>query len=141
VGGFHIEEQVYGPRFCYPPEIFNNPVQEYEKDFPTDTVLVHLVASPGTIRHRISASPHEHQIVPDARIEEVQAEFAKEYAQSGTKHKIEIDTSELAPQALMPAFFDEARVHFSVPGMLRLLSQQVWPRVVPKLRWRRINRY
>ena len=41
LGGFHIEEQIYGPRFYYPPERLNNPVRQYETSFPHDTTLHH----------------------------------------------------------------------------------------------------
>eukprot|EP01047_Picozoa_sp_COSAG01_P025997 COSAG01_NODE_1660_length_9588_cov_458.469175_5_plen_88_part_00 len=65
LGGFHIEEQIYGPRFYYPR--LNNPVRQYETSFPHDTILVHLHASPLTIRARMRAAPHTHQVVPDDR--------------------------------------------------------------------------
>jgi hypothetical protein len=54
------------------------------------------------------------------RIEEVQAGFAQEFAQSWIKHKVSIDTSELPPRALLRAFLAEAAVHFSTADMLRL---------------------
>ena len=44
MGGFHIEEAVYGPRYYYPGK--NVHVREYEPDMPGDVILVHLHARP-----------------------------------------------------------------------------------------------
>ena len=48
LGGFHIEEMVYGPRYYYPG--IDIAVREYEPDMPGDAILVHLHARPEVIR-------------------------------------------------------------------------------------------
>ena len=103
-----------------PPERLNNPVRQYETGFPEDTILVHLHASPAVIRSRMEIAPHKHQVVPADRVEEVQEAFATEVAESWIKHKLSIDTSQLAPAELLPTFFEKAAIHFSTADALRL---------------------
>ena len=59
LGGFHIEEAVYGHRYYYPGS--RQHVREYEPDMPDDAILVQLSARPEIIRKRMRAEPHPHQ--------------------------------------------------------------------------------
>ena len=65
LGGFHIEEKVYGPQYYYPGIEID--IREYEPDMPDDTILVHLYAEPETIRARMAATPAPALIGPRRR--------------------------------------------------------------------------
>ena len=107
LGGFHIEEQVYGPKYYYPaldgwiksapcppvlrslthptcplPACADNgaSTRKYEKEIPQDSILVHLKASPDVIHQRMEDDPHDTQLVQPDEVEEVQALFAAQYA-------------------------------------------------------------
>lgn len=122
LGGFHIEEMVYGPRYYYPA--IKIEVREYEPDMPADTILVHLKARPEIIRARMASHPHPHQLVPTADVEEVLARFAEEYRHSWIRRKFEIDTSELSPPQLLEAFFRLSIPHLNpADAALRLLTR------------------
>jgi len=102
LGGFHIEEAIYGPRYYYPGK--PQQVREYEPEMPDDTILVHLHAQPEVIRQRMAASPHPHQLVPDADAEEILEAYALEVRMSWIHRKIAIDTSALTPAELLAQF-------------------------------------
>ncbi|NKB65424.1 MAG: hypothetical protein GKR89_00040 [Candidatus Latescibacteria bacterium] len=106
MGGFHIEEAVYGPRYYYPG--INIQIREYEPDMPDDTILVHLHASPEVIRARMAAAPHPHPLVSDADVPEILDRYAEEVRQSWIQRKFAIDTSELSPQRLLDAFLEQS---------------------------------
>ncbi len=102
LGGFHMEEAIYGPRYYYPGR--PQQVREYEPEMPDDTILVHLHAQPDVIRQRMATSPHPHQLVPAADVEEILEAFAVEARTSWIRRKISIDTSALTPAELLASF-------------------------------------
>ncbi len=102
LGGFHIEEKVYGPKYYYPG--INIEIREYEPKFPDDVVLVHLYATPEVIRLRMDAAPHPHQLVPSKDVEEVLDKFDAEVRSSWIQRRFSIDTSTLTPDSLVEAF-------------------------------------
>ena len=102
MGGFHIEEAVYGPRYYYPG--INIQIREYEPDMPEDTILVHLHASEEVIRARMAAAPHPHALVRSGDVAEILDRFAEEVGQSWIHRKFAIDTSALTPQGLLDTF-------------------------------------
>ena len=106
LGGFHIEEMVYGPRYYY-PEI-DIAVREYEPDMPGDAILVHLHARPEVIRRRMEQDPHPRQLVPSEDVPHVLERFEEEVAQSWIKRKFDIDTSELTPGQLVETFLERS---------------------------------
>ena len=57
LGGFHIEEKVYGPKYYYPG--IDIDIREYEPDMPDDTILVHLYAE-----RRNNPRPHGRSPTP-----------------------------------------------------------------------------
>ena len=67
MGGFHIEEMVYGPKYYYPGK--NIQIREYEPDLPDDVILVHLHTTPDILRSRMTSDPHPHQLVPSDDVE------------------------------------------------------------------------
>lgn len=103
--GFHIEEMVYGQRYYYPD--LAHPVetpQAWERDMPSDMILVLLTASPEAIKQRMKDDPHDFPIVPESDIEEVQAAFREEFRKSFFKQKFQIDTSTLTIYSLLNDF-------------------------------------
>ena len=112
--GFHIEEMVYGQRYYYPDlaRPVENP-QAWEKDMPSDIILVHLTATPDVIKQRMKDDPHEYPIVPESDIEEDQAAFQEEFRKSLFKQKFQIDTSELDSDGLLQAFHDSSFPYLS----------------------------
>ena len=121
MGGFHIEEMVYGPKYYYPAK--NIQVREYEPDLPRDTILVHLYARPDVIRSRMVSTPHPHPLVPSADVEEILDRFAEEIRLSWMKRKFAIDTSNLTPESLLEAFLERSIGYLNPSdGNIRMLS-------------------
>jgi len=106
MGGFHIEEMVYGPMYYYPDKVIQ--IREYEPDLPGDVILVHLHATPAVIRSRMESAPHPHQLVPSEDVEQILDRFAEEVRLSWIKRKFAIDTSELTPASLLDTFLDRS---------------------------------
>tara|TARA_B100000809_G_scaffold254664_1_gene292151 strand:- start:988 stop:1653 length:666 start_codon:yes stop_codon:yes gene_type:complete len=106
LGGFHIEETIYGPRYYYPGKA--QPVREYEPEMPDNTILVHLHAAQDIIRQRMEVAPHPHQLVPSDDVAEVLDAYAVEVRQSWIHRKIEIDTSALTPETLLASFLQKS---------------------------------
>jgi hypothetical protein len=101
LGGFHIEEAIYGPRYYYPKNPWPPYQRTIEAELPADTILLLLKASPDAIRRRMREAPHPDQIVPAEDVEAVSAEFEKEWRQSSLKEKLQIDTTDLTPAQLL----------------------------------------
>lgn len=104
LGGFHIEEAIYGRRYYYPSNPWPPYQRRIEAELPEDTILLLLTASPEAIHRRMREAPHPDQIVPAADVEAVGAEFEQEYRQSWLRHKLAIDTTELTPGRLLEEF-------------------------------------
>ena len=119
LGGFHIEEMVYGPRYYYPDlgRIIESPRRE-ETLMPDDTILVHLTASPEAIAKRMDADPHEYPVVPKDDIDAVLDGFQKEFTASWIMRKFQIDTTDLTPDTLLDAFFEASTPHLSSRDLL-----------------------
>ena len=121
MGGFHIEEMIYGPKYYYPGK--NIQIREYEPDLPEDVILVHLHATPDVIRSRMESDPHPHQLVPSEDVEEILDRYTEEVRLSWIKSKFAIDTSELTPESLLQTFLDESVGYLSTEdGNTRLLK-------------------
>ena len=120
LGGFHIEEMVYGPRYYYPG--INIEIREWEPEMPSDTILVHLHASVETIQRRMVEKPHPHQLVPSSDVSVVLDEFKQQFNKSWIKKKFSIDTTDLTSDALLESFFNESISHInSSDALTRLL--------------------
>ncbi len=120
LGGFHIEEIVYGPKYYYPG--INIQIREYEPQFPADTILVHLHSSPDVIRSRMASDPHPHQLVPSSDVEEILERFETEVRSSWIKRGFAIDTSDLTPESLLQTFLEKSVPFLSTEdGNTRLL--------------------
>jgi len=122
LGGFHIEERVYGPKYYYPG--INIEIRGYEPDMPDDAILVHLHATPDAIRARMTAAPHPHQLVPSGDVPEILERFQQEVSQSWIRRKFAIDTTDLTPAQLLDTFLERSIPHLN-PGdaATRLLTR------------------
>ena len=116
MGGMHIEEMIYGPRYYYPG--IDIDVREYEPDLPDDTILVHLFARAEVVRERMRANPHPHQLVPSEDVPEILGQYAEEVQRSLILRKMALDTSDLTPRKLLAAFLERSIPHLSVRDML-----------------------
>ena len=122
LGGFHLEEEVYGPLYYYPGVTVSD-TRKYESEMPDDAILVHLHACPEVIEKRLADAPHPQTIIQKDHIPELLSRFAEEYRQSWIHHKIEIDTSDLTPEGLLATFVEKATPHFNTRDALFLLQQ------------------
>jgi hypothetical protein len=105
VGGFHIEEKIYGRRYYYPDDVFPmRYLRKLESMLPPDTILLLLEAEPETIRRRMREAPHPYPIVPPEDVESVSREFAEEYRHSWLERKFRIDTTGMSGEELLAAF-------------------------------------
>ncbi|MEE2710161.1 MAG: hypothetical protein VYA69_11240 [Gemmatimonadota bacterium] len=120
VGGFHIEEMVYGPKYYYPG--INIDVREYEPEMPDDTILVHLTATADVVRRRMQSDPHTHQLVPSEDVTEILERFEEEVRHSWIKHKMKIDSSHLTPEKLVSAFLEASKPHLNTRDMLTRMA-------------------
>lgn len=124
LGGFHLEEEVYGPLYYY-PNLHVHGTREYEAEMPGDTILVHLTARPEVIRARMQANPHPYGLVQPDQVEMVQNRFRQEVRDSWIQHKLHLDTSDLAPDELVPTFLKAVVPHLNTRDLLTLLAEKV----------------
>ena len=119
LGGFHIEEAVYGPRYYYPEigRLAETP-RAWEAGMPGDTLLVYLTARKEVIAERMKKDPHTFQVVPEEDIEEMQAAFGQEYRKTWIMRKFSIDTSDLTPEILLGTFLKESVTHLDTRDLL-----------------------
>jgi hypothetical protein len=124
LGGFHIEEEIYGPLYYYPgvPTIG---VREYEVEMPPDTMLVHLTARPEVIRKRMQSAPHQHTLIKEGDIPMLLDLFSQKFRESWLKEKIEIDTSELTPEQLLQSFLEKSLPHLNTRDLLTRLAGKI----------------
>ncbi len=123
LGGFHIEEMVYGPKYYYPGIEIG--VREYEPDMPHDTILVHLHARPEVIRKRMETNPHPHQLVLSEDVPIILERFKDEVNQSWIKHKIDIDTSECTPNQLLDVYLEQSNPFLNVRDTLTRMEKNI----------------
>ena len=107
LGGFHIEEAVYGPLYYYPGGVASE-IRQYEEEMPKNAILVHLTASPEVIQKRMETDPHEYSLIKKEDIPMLLDRFQEEFDASLIPNKLQIDTSDLAPEALLQTFLDQS---------------------------------
>lgn len=123
LGGFHIEEAVYGPRYYYPG--ISTAIREYEVEMPADTILVHLTAQPAVIEARMASNPHDYPVIRKEDIPALLGQFRQEFGASWLKHKIEIDTSTLTPDQLLQTFLEKSIPHVNTRDMLTRMTRSL----------------
>ena len=107
LGGFHIEEAVYGPLYYYPGGVASE-IRQYEEEMPKNAILVHLTASAEVIQKRMETDPHEYSLIKKEDIPMLLDRFQEEFDVSLIPNKIQIDTSDLTPEALLQTFLSES---------------------------------
>ncbi len=107
LGGFHIEEAIYGPLYYYPGGVASE-IREYEEEMPQNAILVHLTASPQVIQKRMETDPHEYSLIKKEDIPTLLDRFQQEFDASLIPNKIQIDTSDLTPEALLQTFLSQS---------------------------------
>ncbi len=117
LGGFHIEEEVYGPLYYYPGNLAHGS-REFETEMPKESILVHLTARSEVIQSRMDANPHEYNLLKKEDIPMILARFEEEVNKSWLKRKIEIDTSDLNPDQLTQTFLEKARPLMNAQDLL-----------------------
>tara|TARA_B100000949_G_scaffold166869_1_gene147310 strand:+ start:170 stop:826 length:657 start_codon:yes stop_codon:yes gene_type:complete len=108
LGGYHIEEKIYGPRY-YHPDIGVSYHRFVETQLPSDTILVNMKADSDVIKERMKSNSHPYQLVQSHEVDEIQDEFLYEFQQSNIERKIELDTSKLTPETILDTFLNEVR--------------------------------
>ena len=104
LGGYHIEEAIYGPRYYYPGRRYPDYFRTVEGHFPEDAILLLLEASPEVIAKRMAEHPHKYNIIAQEDIPELLSAFAGEFEASSVQHKMRLDTSEMTPDETFQAF-------------------------------------
>lgn len=107
LGGFHIEEAIYGPLYYYPGGVASE-IRQYEEEMPQNAILVHLTARPEVIQKRMAADPHEYSLIREEDIPALLDRFQEEFDASLIPNKLQIDTSDLTPGALLQTFLSES---------------------------------
>jgi hypothetical protein len=107
LGGFHIEEAIYGPLYYYPGGVASE-IRQYEEEMPKNAILVHLKASSEVIQRRMETNPHEYSLIKKEDIPMILHRFQQEFDASLIRNKIQIDTSDLAPDALLRTFLSQS---------------------------------
>jgi hypothetical protein len=129
--GFHIDEAVYAPHYYGyggPDEYSDRAmsarfIEGQILDIAGDTVLVHLKASPETIRERMKKEPRESGLVKDDDIDYILQRFEEEYARSFLRQKIQIDNTDLTPEQALARFVEEIQPHLSEADRARILTR------------------
>jgi hypothetical protein len=119
LGGFHIEEAIYGGRYHYPGFAWAPYQRKIETELPEDTILLLLSARPEVIRKRMVEAPHDYPIVKPDDVESVSKEFLAEYGASWIHNKLQIDTSDLTPDGLFKTFMQRVKPCLSTRDLLR----------------------
>lgn len=119
LGGFHIEEAIYGPRYNYPGHAWPPYQRKIESELPADTILLLLKAAPKVIRQRMEAAPHLYPVVKPEDVEAVSKEFEAEYRASWIERKLTIETSDLTPKQLFESFMKRVVPYLDTRDLLR----------------------
>ena len=110
ISGWHMEEAVYSAAYGDDPDnpYYANYGYGHQRLYETmvleqrlpDIVLIHLTASDEAIRERMSAEPHEFQIIKEKDIAQLKDQFSEEIDKCLFTHKgrkIDLDTTGKTP--------------------------------------------
>ena len=111
LGGFHIEEKIYGRRYYYPDDVFPmRYLRKLESLIPHDTILLLLEARAGGDPPPDAASTaHDYPIVPPEDVESVSQGVRGRVPSLVARAEVRIDTSDLTPEQLLAAFRKQGR--------------------------------
>jgi len=125
--GFYFEDAIYGPLYYgyNSRDLAIRHGRELEKELPSDTILVLLTASSEAITKRITADPHEYQVIKTEDIPLLLEKFNEEYRASAIHAKIQIDTTDLTPHQVLEEFLKQARTRYLVSDdLLRIMMNK-----------------
>lgn len=131
--GFHIDEAVYAPLYYGyggPGEYADRDMYARRTDseiveIAPDTALVLIKASPGAIRERMKADPHENALVKEKDIEKVLDLFEQQYERSFIRIKFEIDNTDKTVDETLAAFVSQIQPHLLERDRLRILTRNL----------------
>jgi len=89
-----------------------------------DTVLIHMKASPETIRQRMAAHPNPHGILKDEHVEQVLEAFQTLFSNTMIRRHFELDTTDKTPDETFREWVRQMEPHFSENDRLRMLTHQ-----------------
>jgi hypothetical protein len=75
---------------------------------PKNAILVHLIASLEVIQRRMETDPHEYSLIKKEDVPMILHRFQQEFDASLIPNKLQIDTSDLAPDALLRTFLSQS---------------------------------
>ena len=120
IGGFHIEEMIYGPRYYHPGLKGRADYRELEWKMPPDTILLLLKASADVIRRRMRSAPHPYPVVKADEVEAICREFETEFSRpSALNRKFVIDTSDMTQKQLLDTFLERVVPFLDTRDLLR----------------------
>ena len=124
--GFYSEDIVYGPLYYgYRPDALAiRQGRELEKEFPSETILVLLTASPEVIARRMDEYSHEYQVIKKEDVPLLLEKFEEEFRVSTIHAKIRIDTSNLTPEQALDEFLAKARPHLASEDFIRMMANE-----------------
>ncbi len=129
VVGLHIEDAIYGPHyFGYGGKgeegdrrVISQHIAVRFARFAPDTVLVHVKASPETVRRRMKDNPHFSGVVQEDDVEFIMKRFEDEVARSAIRRKVALDTSEASVDESVAEFSKLMEPYFSDDDRMRIL--------------------
>jgi len=122
VGGYHIEEAIYGPLYYHyerPPYY----IRDIEPLLPADTILLLLTSRPEVIAQRMEEHPHSYSIIKQEDLPFLLKRFEEEFNESLLKHKMRIDTSDSTPEESLERFLTAATPYLDPADPMRKLVQ------------------
>ena len=131
--GLHIEDAIYAPMyFNYGIkgefDVDRSVVQEIVEGnilrFTPEMTLVLVKASPEVIARRMHESSHDPSVIQEKDIELVLARFQEEFEASRLKNKIELDTTDSAPEETLAELIKQFDPYFSHSDRVSMLVKR-----------------
>ena len=86
--------------------------------------MVHLKATPETIRRRMKAGPHVRGVLQDADVEYVLQRFQEEYDRAVYFNRLELDTTDATPDETLAEWVRKMDPFWTEIDRLRLLTHR-----------------
>ena len=130
--GHYIEEMIYAPLyFGYggPGGIGDRTLTSRSMErsilrLGPGTTVVHLKATPETIRRRMKADPHVRGVLQDADVEYVLQRFQEEYDRAVYFNRLELDTTDATPDETLAEWVRKMDPFWTEIDRLRLLTHR-----------------
>ena len=127
--GFHIEEAVYAPIYYGYGDngARSNWARSVEREMiekSSETVLVLVTASTGTIEQRMETSPHPRGLPKKQDIVKVTNRFKEEFDASLFLYKFMLDTTNKTPETTLKDFTNQIQPYFTDSDRMRILTRK-----------------